>query len=746
MTCSGLYRTSAAAALIVFSQAAHGQPTQSNPSEANPKPAPVGNQETTTAATAPDAATSKLPTAAAETNPPNGEIIVTAQRREQQLQRVPLTVTALSAAQLENVGVRQIVQLSAIVPNVAVRVQANGIQLYMRGVGANTGASPGDEPSIATYIDGMYNPFGASVAAYNLPSIQRVEVLKGPQGTLFGRNSTGGVIQIITKDPSLDTVTGDASIGYGSYETIEAKGYLSVPLARDLAVGLSLYENKQGKGFGHNITLGNETFRHDDTDVRGKFLWSPGPSTQVRVIGEFQHYHSDAPQFQLAQGVVSFLDHTSTYPGKYNTQGNYNELNRLNDYSASGKLDQDLGTLHFADQATYRYYQQETRQDLDTTKIPYLNADLFGKARVFTNEAQLFGPKHSNLDWVIGAYYFHMNGGYDPFHEVGLATGSLPFLDVFANQTISSFALYGQATYTIAGTTHVTVGLRDTWEKHELSGRNQAPGGVVLKSITQSEKSTKPTWRFALAHDFTPTINGYVSYNRGIKSGGYSMTSPFTQGYQPEQLDAYEAGIKAQLFNNFLTFNPAVFHYNYKNIQVRQLFNSSNIITNAAAAQTEGFDFDYSIRPGGGFNLSGGFGYLWKAKFTDYKNALGYFKNGGSFYFDATGNRLVNAPKFTASSEATYQTYVSPGTKLLFALGAAYESSSFTQSDNRFKYNAHLLFNSSVTLDWKRYEARLWMNNITNAEYYSYRSEGTFGDFQVRGEPREVGVTFGVHF
>jgi iron complex outermembrane receptor protein len=741
ITGSCLSRASAVSALILFSQAAHAQPTQASPSTTAPNTAPVGNTETTAAATAPDAATSNVPTAVAENVAPSGEIVVTAQRRTQQLQKVPLTVTALSATQLEAAGVSQVVDLSGFVPNVAVRVQANGVQLFMRGVGSNTGASPGDEPSISTYVDGMYNPFGASVAAYALPSIQRIEVLKGPQGTLFGRNSTGGVIQIITKDPSTEHFSGEASIGYANFETLTAKAYVSAPLGHTLGLGITFYHDKQSKGYGRNITLGTETFRHDDTDLRAKLLWTPTPTTEIRLIGEYHHYKSDAPQFQLAQGVISPRN-GSTYPGKYNTQGNFDELNRLNDYSLSAKVDQDLGSLHFANQLTYRWYRNQTRQDLDTVAVPFLNADLFGRANVLTNETQLFGPKGSKLDWLIGAFYFRMDGGYHPFHEEGQATGAQPFLDVITNQKIDSFAIYGQATYSVTDSTRVTVGLRNTWEDRRFDGRIEGAGHAVITGPIVAFKSySKPTWRLALAQDFTPAINGYVSYNRGIKSGGFSMTSPTTPGYDPEQIDAYEIGLKAQLFDRVLTLNPALFHYKYKDIQVRQNKEGSNIVRNAAAAENEGFDLDYSIRPGGGFSVTGGIGYLWKAKFTDYVGAQANAMNGATTFIDATGNRLINAPKWTVSSQAQYQTPVAPETSLTFAFGGAYESSSFTQPDNRFKYPKHLLLNGSVAVDWRNFEGRLWMTNITNKEYYSYRSEGTFGDFQVRGAPRSYGVT-----
>jgi iron complex outermembrane recepter protein len=713
---------------LIFSAAHAGVAPTDEAAEENAPPA--------SAASAPQGSTASAP----QEDTGTAEVVVTAQRKAENLQKVPIAVTALSNDQLSNAGATQIVNLSGVVPNLASRVQANGIQLYIRGIGANTGASPGDEPSVSTYIDGMYMPFGSSVAAASLPNVERVEVLKGPQGTLFGRNATAGVIQLVTSDPSRTGVTGQASLGYGNYQTVVAKAYVSGPMTSWLAGDVAVYREKQADGYGTNLAKGIDTFTNADFEVRSKLLITPTDTTEIRLIGDYHQYRSDAPEYQLAQGAISPYDHVTTYPGAYNTQGNYDPIDYLREFSASIKLDQDIGALHFSNQSTYRDFLNIVRQDYDTTPVAVLNANLNGIARVLTNETQLFGPKDSRLQWIVGAYYFDLNGGYDPFNQTGSLTGANAFVNVFTDQRIKSISGYGQATYAITDTTHLTLGLRNTAEARDLYSRTELPT-KINPATGQHIDSNKWTWRFALAQDFTDALNGYVSYNRGIKSGGFSMTAPAAPGYAPEQLDAYEAGFKSLMLDHTLRLNLAAFFYHYENIQVRQGLAGSNIVTNAAAGKSSGIDLDYNWQPLARFSMSGGLGWLPIAKFTDYPSAASNVANGGaSIFFDATDHRLSNAPKITASTTAQY---VQPlgRSDLAFNVGVTYESYSFANADNRLQYPSHTLLNGSVTWSLNNFSVKAWMNNATDATYYTYRSPNANGDLQVQAPPRTYGVT-----
>lgn len=669
------------------------------------------------------------------------EVVVTAQRRTERLQDVPIAVSALSGEQLEQAGAARVVDLSGIVPNLASRVQANGIQLYIRGVGANTGASPGDEPSVSTYIDGMYMPTGSSVAASSFPNIERVEVLKGPQGTLFGRNATAGVLQIVTRDPSQDELTGEASLGYGRYDTVTAKGYISGPLTSWLAADLALFKEEQDDGLGRNVYNGRETFAYDDLGLRSKWLITPAEGTEIRVIGDYHRYESDSPQYQLAQSGRSGLNPIYVYPGAFNTQGNFDPLNDLEEFSASIKLDQDIGDLHFANQATYRDFENQVRQDLDSTPIAALDADLYGEARTITNEAQLFGPTDSRLEWMVGAFYFDLEGGYEPFHQVGSVTGANAFLDTYTWQDIKSFSPYAQGTYALTDATKLTLGLRHTSETREFSARVEGPSGVITGPITDELKSKDWTWRVALAHEFTPDVSGYVSYNRGIKSGGYSMTSPTAPAYEPEQLDAYEVGMKTELLSGALRLNLAAFYYDYQDVQVRQNAAGFNIVTNAASGESLGLDFDYAWQVTDSFKLTGGMGWLPTAEFTDYENAPHVGPSGGATTFaSATDNRLTNSPELTASTAGQYEWLLANEQSLLANIGITYEGYSYANPDNRVKYPERTLVNASVTWNRGDFSAEVWLRNAFDEEYYTYRSNNGFGDLQVRGLPRTYGV------
>ena len=212
----------------------------------------------------------------------SGEIVVTAQRREQRLQEIPLAVTAVSARTLANTGTIQSTDLKLVSPSLDIRVTSGYTNPYIRGVGSRA-LGPGVESPVAFYVDGIYIGNGSSVL--NFSNIERVEVLKGPQGTLFGRNATGGLVQVVTKDPS-SYLSGDASVEYGSYDTFRSTAYISGPLSQGVSADIGGYFTTQGEGYGKNLTTGADTYRTKrDYGIRSKWLFELGAAT-LRLTGD----------------------------------------------------------------------------------------------------------------------------------------------------------------------------------------------------------------------------------------------------------------------------------------------------------------------------------------------------------------------------------------------------------------------------------------------------------------------------
>jgi iron complex outermembrane recepter protein len=235
--------------------------------------------------------------------PESGEVAlqsvtVTAQRRAENSQSVPIDISTVSAEDAQLRGAVSLQTLSTTVPNLTT-TGSQGTSIFIRGVG-NTSASASDEPSAATYIDGVYMPSTFGLIGYKFNNIERVEVLKGPQGTLFGRNATAGVIQIITPDPKHD-FQGNADVGYANFNTIDADAYLTGGLTDTLAADLALLYENQMDGWGHDLTTGNSTYRHKNHAARSKWLYTPTESTKVNFTFDYSNFWYDSGT-QLAPG------------------------------------------------------------------------------------------------------------------------------------------------------------------------------------------------------------------------------------------------------------------------------------------------------------------------------------------------------------------------------------------------------------------------------------------------------------
>src|SRR3546814_37285 len=256
----------------------------------------------------------------AQQAPLEGEIIVTAQRRSERLRDVPISITAVTAEKAELAGVIDVTTLSALVPNMTMMVSVSGFTPSIRGIGAvGTGSAPHEEQPVATYVDGVYIAAPSAAATFGFNNIQRIEVLKGPQGTLFGRNATGGVIQVVTLEPQQE-FGGKVSVGYGNYNTYEGKGYITGGLANGIAADLSVSYENRGDGFGRNFTTGLPTFTKDEVAVRGSILIPPTDSTHIRLAADYSNLDFNGPEFQQPKGTIG-VDSVPTSTGRFNGVG-----------------------------------------------------------------------------------------------------------------------------------------------------------------------------------------------------------------------------------------------------------------------------------------------------------------------------------------------------------------------------------------------------------------------------------------
>ena len=657
------------------------------------------------------------------------EIIVTAQKRSENLQNVPMSVLAITAKDALSKGITGTDALTAVVPGLVMPNPVNVGNPYLRGVGSSL-FDPSSEQSVAMYIDGVYiSAPQSNIFSFN--NIQQVEVLRGPQGTLFGRNATGGVIQITTRQPSA-TPHFDGSVGYGSYRTLTASAYVTGGLAPGVAADLSgLYEN-QGHGYGRNLTTGSKTFQQarGNFSLRSKIVINPSDATKFTLSADYSHSVS-TNAYQKPPGVFSPID-GSTYPGKYNAVGDLDDLNRVDTGGGSVKYEQKIGRLRLTNLLSYRKTRVHYDLDNDITAIPAVNVILEPRTHNWAEELQLSGPNDGWLKWIIGGYYYNSFGGYDSV----VIDGTKLIVDA---QKARSYAGFGQFTAKILPDTEITGGLRYTKEKQDYILTFPVALGL-------HQSFSKLTYRVALAHHFSKTISAYGSVNTGFKSGGYNLLAP-GNNFKPETLTAYEVGLKTELFDRRLRFNIDAFYYKDKNVQVLSSIPGGTITSNAAAARMKGIEAEFDAAPDEHLRISGGIS-IQNGKYTSFPGGVALDPQGRHLpVIDQRGNQTIITPPLSGNLSASY-TFFTPSGTFQPTIAVSHSDRFFWQSDNRLTQPSYTLLNASIlwTSGDKRFDARLWGKNLGDARYYIARLgvEG-LGDVQEQAAPRTVGLTLGLH-
>ena len=674
------------------------------------------------------------------------EIVVTAQRQSESLQQVPIAVSAVTAEALAARGIADSLSLEVAVPNLTLTQNGVSITPFLRGVGSNQ-SNPNDEASVATYIDGIYIPsVTGNIFRYN--NIERIEVLKGPQGTLFGRNATGGVIQIVTRDPETEPLF-QGDIGYGKYDTIEASAYATTGLGANLAADLSVVYARNGDGYGRDINRDADIFKRNELGLRSKILWTAGERTEIRLSADYSRLKSTGTDYQLAEGVIG-VDGVTSWPGKRKTNTDWKNTGDNEVYGGSLRIDHDFDFARFVSLTGYRHVDGDFHLDQDATPTPIVRADINQFAESWSQEFQLLAPSGSAIDWLLGAYYFNADYAYTPLRIEGFGAAPFTTLDLYGSQNTESLSAYGQATIPLTESTGLTFGLRYTTEDQKTKGSIVGDGVVVLpEDLTRQKQNFKKlTWRVALDHDFSDDILGYLSYNRGIKSGGFNMINANTPGYNPEILDAFEAGLKTQLFDRRVRFNIAAFFYKYKDIQVFNITGGGAVLTtNAAKAEVKGIDIDAAWRVTNELTLSGGLGVL-DSEYTDFPDAT-YTPpsplDGPQTTIDATGNDLIYAPKVSGNVALDYAMPTDVGT---FNLNGtlSFRDKVYVSAANRLAIPGYTVVNASLgwTSTSEKFGVKLWARNLFDKDYYLNRTEQALGDIQFLAPPRTFGVTFSV--
>jgi len=686
------------------------------------------------------------------------EILVTAQRRTQPLQDVPIPVSVIDGGVVARDGLNDTSTLATEVPGLDFSRQASsGGTPFLRGVGTSS-VTVGAENSVATYVDDVYISAPAA-NIFSLSNIDRIEVLEGPQGTLFGRNATGGVVHIITKNPSF-TPSADIGVGYGNFDSSSLSLYGTSGFGSNVAANLAVQANNQGTGWGHALQNGRGIFRDNGFSARGKVLWNILDSTSLLLSGDFSRDNSDiGANFAPLPGTYALTGLSG--PGGFNSWSSGRDFSLVHQGGLSAKLESDLGKATFVSITAWRRVYQSAFLDQDSVPAHIVDIPYFPWTRSFSQEFQLRSPKQSALTWIFGTYYLQSIGSYDPLGVGGAAIAPLPagtLAQTFAQQTVNSYAAFAQATYEVLPRTNLTLGMRYTRDNYSINGvqRIDFPDGTSSTPFApgrQSSSFSKPTFLGSLDHKLTQDVLIYASYSRGFKSGGYNILSYSSPPVSPEVLDAMQLGLKSEWFDHSVRLNLSLFDYDYKNLQVQFIGTGASYSINAGRARIKGGDVQLTVAPTTNFSVGAAVSAL-DGKYTEFPAGFTYAANppaiGGNSQIlnqDLSGNATARTPKITANISFDYAIPLNEGKIDVNAI-YYYNRGYFWDPGNQLRQPSYQLLHAA--LGWKpssgRWDANIWGSNLLNKYYYSFATLSTFGDQTSPAQPRTYGITLRAHF
>lgn len=615
------------------------------------------------------------------------EIVVTAQRRAQNLQDVPISITAASQETLAAAAVTQTSELNVIAPSLSLRTAGGAFTPYIRGIGTFSNVV---ENPVALYIDGVYYPQQRE-GLRPLNDIEQVAILKGPQGTLFGRNATGGVIQITTRKPSFD-FEGSVTASLDNYALLETGVYVTGPLASKVAFSVSANYSEQFDGYGTNLTTGRDNYLLDHLyALRGKLLFEPGSDTSITLVADYMDRKDRNNSFQAYN--ANFADYSFLglpLPPKPRNRYDTLENGTAFSYSKGGgvslTVEHDFGFAEFLSISAYRDLKGGAifwpyASPLNPFSVDYRGAP----SKMYSQEFQLSG-ENDRLNWLVGAYYFNYTNASLPttvaFNTPPFSLSGLQKIDNFGEEKAESFAPFGQIDWEFIEGTTLTLGARWTYEKRkadmqtDITRRLGPPVPIRVADVQEETTFKEPSFRVVLSHDFTRDLLGYVSFNTGFKSGGFNIVNASNSAYAPEKLDAYEAGFKYQARDGRVTLNGAVFYYDATDVQVVNYAGGVANISNGAAAELYGLELDMSLELTTEFTLNTSV-LLEHTEFIRFQPATVFTPVGNGRYIvnpngDASGARLPQAPEMTGRIALDWNRELNSGARIHANVSAAY--------------------------------------------------------------------------
>ncbi|CAD5110168.1 TonB-dependent receptor [Zestomonas carbonaria] len=724
------------------------------------------------------------------------KVTVTARRREEDAQDVPTPITTLSGNTLETQKIQRVQDLQQVLPSVNVAyVHARQSSIAVRGIGNNP-ASDGLEGSAGVYLDNIYlgRP---GMAVFDLLDIEQLELLRGPQGTLFGKNTTAGVLNISTRKP---TFTPESSIEFSGGERgyFQGKGSVSGPLTETLAGRLSAYRTRED-GFIENTFNGDDLNGGVREGVRGQLLFEPSEDFSLRWIADYNAEDSDygtmvvygAPDRYWDRAAlagasphrdpddkkvnIDSRQHVSVHQGGTSVEANWRLSGGYNLTSISG----------------YRYWHFTPANDETLNVSAIRNTGVEVHDRQFSQEIRLASPTGGAFDYVLGAYLFKQDLGNKNFTHFGdradlfLLGADLNALNGVSTKTngkidTNSYALFGQGTWHATDRLDLTVGLRGTYEEKEAKVERFAPvGGAPVAGLPAAirqgqtgayatgdlnQYNAAPSGLVALSYKFSDDLLGYASLSHGEKSGGVNLAvgSAPTAGAEsllvgPERANDAELGFKSTLFDRRLQLNANLFWTGIHGYQATTLYqipgtiNLVQVLANAGSVRSRGVEFEATALPLRGLTLNFNGSYN-DVTYLSFKDAPcpGEIATvpGAPTSCDLTGERVVGASKWIGNISGEYKWQLDNGIEPYLTASYSYRSEAEGTLDNSdlSKIDGYGLVNLAAGIRSELgdglLDASVWVRNATDTDYYLAAFAYLNGAYSASvGQPRTAGLS-----
>ena len=698
------------------------------------------------------------------------EVVVTAQKREERLIDVPSSIAAVGEQTIKELNVQQLAELSNHVPNLIIdsNVSLNSA-VYIRGVGANS-RNIGFDTRVGVYLDGVY--LGQSPALnQELVDLERVEVLRGPQGALFGKNTVAGAINLISRLPTFDTET-FVSVRGGDYDERQGSLRFNTALGSNVATKIS-FNRALRDGFTTNLFDGSDVGNRDATSARAQLRWDVSDALQVvgSVDGLRTRERSEyGNAFTNTFGTAIVANYST--PRTINV--NHNSADERDVYGGALNVSYTLdGGSTFKSISSYRSTEFASTLDVDYSPLDLLTVDFADEYRQLTQEFQWLAARIGRFEYLAGLYLYQQDSDTS---RAARTQAQAPLLGLAAGQSVPTAgdvttrnaALYAHSTYELTDALELGLGFRWSWEEKEanyaIDGSRLPALGLAAGTFSDSRTDEDFSPTATLTYQWAPSLVTYLRYAEGYKSGGYNLdfVGPrvFPNGLEFERETAtnYEVGIKGDLWQRRLGFAIAVFRADFENYQVDQFLEVSPgviaiVIGNAAEVRTQGIELEATLRPVDRLSLNLGIGVL-DAEFES-------FPGGAAGNTDASGKELPGAAPLQANAGVSYSIPLNRSLDLLLHADYTYRDRYYSDIDNRTsvvvggvtvpydRVGASDYINARIAIapQTQRWEFALWSRNLADSRHVSIYGGDFFGTLTRRyTAPRTWGAEISAKF